>query len=645
MRFQIRKRWAAILSLSAVASLGASSCQTPDVVELTILNTNDMHLMLDRSKADPFELGGVARLRTKIKQMREQYPDSILMDAGDWSEGNWFFNVDGGANILRFMNRMGFDNTVLGNHDFLNGPDGIIDVIEAAKVDFKVVAANLDRSKYPNQKRLNKVLPPYVIIEKAGLKIGIIGLTTYEITYADYLKPLVLKNPVDTATEVAKELRPKVDVLLVNSHNSFGSNVEVAQLVPGVDAVISGHSHLKTPRAVVVKNAGQDVPIVETGSWMRFLGDLKLEVDRKNKTVRFKGYELHPVSPDLEEDAEMKEWVRDQYAALQRKTGRDPLQVIAETDIELRKEDTRESTLSNLAVKAFKEITGADASIDQVSLIGVELAAGAITYSDARNIMPHIYNLKTGREWGLHVWNARGKDLKLVVNVFYTLGGFGTLSGGIIHLSTAGMFVNWTPGVLPLSVNDVEVAGVKIDPEARYKIAITDGMLTAIRKVQSIVDLGVDLSQLTDTGIEAPVAIAEYLERHKRVTLDDVRLGRASATTGPDAALYYTNVSSSDDQITLLVENVGLQEARTLSVTCESGLPNNSVVYDSDQQVWREFARKTIDRIPARGSYQLTLPWERQRSDRGRVPLRCRVEQKDDGYLANNVAEWVHQTQ
>src|SRR5215212_6733173 len=106
----------ALVFLAFLAAGAAPACKPGPTVELSIFHTNDLHSRLRASKNDPFGLGGLARLKTLLDEKRLGSPNSLSIDAGDWSEGSWYFSVDAGGNMLRFLNAMGFDATCVGNH-------------------------------------------------------------------------------------------------------------------------------------------------------------------------------------------------------------------------------------------------------------------------------------------------------------------------------------------------------------------------------------------------------------------------------------------------------------------------------------------------------------------------------------------------
>ena len=186
-------RAGAILALAL--ALGGCQHDEGTPTELTIFNTNDIHSYLHGPKTEPFGLGGVARMSTLLHGLRAATPLSLTLDAGDWSEGRWYFDVNAGTNLLQILDQIGYDAAALGNHDFLVGPDQMIKTIQSAGAHFPVLAANLDGSAYSNPAALAAAVPPYVIKTVGGIKVGIIGATTYSIIYASYLDPVVITEP------------------------------------------------------------------------------------------------------------------------------------------------------------------------------------------------------------------------------------------------------------------------------------------------------------------------------------------------------------------------------------------------------------------------------------------------------------------
>jgi len=119
----------------------------PDDVHLVILHTNDVHSRVDPFPMDggPFQgLGGVARRATLIRRIREEQPNVLLLDAGDTFQGTPYFNFFKGEIEFRAMSAMEYDATTLGNHDFDNGLEGLVEMLPHASFPF--VSANYDVS-------------------------------------------------------------------------------------------------------------------------------------------------------------------------------------------------------------------------------------------------------------------------------------------------------------------------------------------------------------------------------------------------------------------------------------------------------------------------------------------------------------------
>ena len=133
-------------ALGATAmGLGLQACSPPSAKRITILHTNDVH-----SHIDPFppghtrfpNMGGAARRASLIASIRNENPNTLLLDAGDIFQGTPYFNFYGGELEYRLMNRMGYDAATLGNHDFDNGLQGLL--AQLPNAEFKFVTANYD---------------------------------------------------------------------------------------------------------------------------------------------------------------------------------------------------------------------------------------------------------------------------------------------------------------------------------------------------------------------------------------------------------------------------------------------------------------------------------------------------------------------
>lgn len=638
---------AAAGAVAFVLLSGSGSCRNADPVTLTVFHTNDLHSYYVSPKADEFGLGGFARLATLMKQRRDATQNPyITLDAGDYSEANWYFNIDTGATTLRMMEKMGIDAACLGNHDYIMAPDRLLDTVREADVDLKVLAANLDFSKWPHEEEFRKEIGNSAIFERDGIKIGVIGLTTPEITYAPFLAPLVATDPVEATRAEAEKLRPQVDVLIVVSHISFNTNVHIAEAVPGIDAVISGHSHKKVSRAVLVKNAGKEVPVVETGSHARFLGELKLTYDREYKTVKFKSYQLHPVFPTIPEDAGIKAMIEEADAKLRAKYGEID-QVVATSEVELRNDDTHRASLGGLATKAYRASTGAELALEFQSLTGVTIAKGDVTVRDLHDAVPHVYSYADDKEWTVKMWNARAADIMTVLTVFYTAGNAipgVSLSG---YLAMDGMEVTWRPDApnangerIPV-ITGVTIGGEPIDLNRRYRVAVTDGFMISLEIVKKELGIPLDLDDVTDTGIEDWISVVSYGTSVRNLTARGIREGARGYTTTADPAIFHYSMALNGPYLDVLVANDGLEASQTAKLRCSKGKWNDFVDFDTDdEEPYQVFAEADVLPMEPLQERIVRLDWPKG-PEAGYVGIECELLSASDGHTGNNHARTV----
>lgn len=268
------KRFAYMLAALLMISYGASA------QKLTILHLNDTH-----SHIEPERVGSVLGQGGTLE--RAAYIDSVrtadgkgnvlLLHAGDFSQGTSYFIMMKGFVEVELMNAMGFDATAIGNHEFDNGFDEL--TARVKKLKFPILCANYDFSKF----ELGKYVKPYTIVRKAGLKIGIIGLTTDVRPVVDVAiaRQLEFHDPVETANRWAEYLRSEknCDMVICLTHLGFESDRDMVRRgLHGVDLIVGGHSHTVLKEICWEKGPdGLEIPIVQNGCWGLNMGNIKVE--------------------------------------------------------------------------------------------------------------------------------------------------------------------------------------------------------------------------------------------------------------------------------------------------------------------------------------------------------------------------------
>ena len=261
---------AAILFIISGISAGAQ--------DLVILHTNDTHSHIDPVRAGEYAgMGGVIERAVYVDSVRSAMGrrNVLLLDAGDFSQGSSYFTLMKGDVEVDCMNAMRYDAACLGNHEFDNGLDELARRIGRCR--FPVVCANYD---FDNP-ALEKVVKPYCILRRGGMKIGIIGLLTdlsvvVDKHIADKIRYL---DPVECANRYAEILKEEkhCDLVICLTHLGYeGESFTDPELVSGlenVNMVIGGHSHTFLEKAEMVKDAdGNEVPVVTDGCWGLYIG-------------------------------------------------------------------------------------------------------------------------------------------------------------------------------------------------------------------------------------------------------------------------------------------------------------------------------------------------------------------------------------
>ena len=267
--------------------------------ELNILHINDLHSRIEsinkfdstcsaeeESKNECF--GGVARLKAAIDAERQKLAGKnvLLLNAGDNFQGSLFYTTYKGAAEAEFLNLMKFDAMTVGNHEFDDSEDGLATFLD--KVQFPVVTANVAAGA---SSKIGDRIKPYIVLDKGGQKIGIVGAVANDTPELSSPGPNVLiGNDVADITAAVAELKKQgVDKIIALTHVGYPRDLAAIAKIPDVDVVVGGHSHsflsstdpkAEGPYPTMVDNpGGYKVPVVQAGSYSKYLGDLKVVFD------------------------------------------------------------------------------------------------------------------------------------------------------------------------------------------------------------------------------------------------------------------------------------------------------------------------------------------------------------------------------
>ena len=269
--------------------------------KITILHTNDMH-----SRIEPFagndpkypNLGGLSRLSTMVENIRKTEKNVVLLDAGDIFQGTPYFNLFGGELEFKLMSNMGYDASTLGNHDFDNGIDGLVKQLPNAKFPF--INCNYD---FKNTD-LNDRVEPYKIIDKSGIRIGILGVGIELDGLVDKMNygEIIYLDPIENANRVAGFLKTeeKCDLVICLSHLGYDygesnkvSDIHLAGKTKNIDLIIGGHTHTFFEKPIKIKNLEKKKILINQVGWAGInLGRIDFYIDKLSGDTEIAGINL-----------------------------------------------------------------------------------------------------------------------------------------------------------------------------------------------------------------------------------------------------------------------------------------------------------------------------------------------------------------
>ena len=275
--------------LSAAIFLAFSSpllAADGDIHDVTILGTSDIHghfVPWDYASDKENTRGSLSQIATKVKAIRKEQENLILVDAGDTIQGNFVetFKDEKISPMMLGFNEMDYDVWVLGNHEFDFG----LKVLNRALTQFEgnALAGNIEKTDG------NPFLPSFTIVERNGIKIGVIGMDTpMTQVFAEgtnRLGGMVFTNPTIEVKKVISKIKDKVDSIVLvahmgidNENNKSDTGVaDIANANPELDAIVAGHMHVKIDKAVV-----NGVIITEPGKYGQSLSRIDLQFTEKN---------------------------------------------------------------------------------------------------------------------------------------------------------------------------------------------------------------------------------------------------------------------------------------------------------------------------------------------------------------------------
>jgi 2',3'-cyclic-nucleotide 2'-phosphodiesterase (5'-nucleotidase family) len=520
---------------------------------IMILHTSDIHGHYTNSDS-PIRLGGVAKLKTKIDFIKQRNDNNLLLDSGDWTEGTLFYTLNSGEANHRLMEAMGYDAIVLGNHEWLVGPKDLYNGFAGADFKIPVLSGNLNLDKLPAEIPLKKYIQPYIIKEIGGKKIGILGLSTFEMIFDPFFEPAQVLEPIQAGLKYVKILREveKVDAVIVLSHLGIDVDKKIAESVPGIDLIVGGHTHILTKRPVYANG----VPIVHVGEWAQYLGECELTIHDNGK-VELTKHQLHQIDNTIPKNKFIADFVTTYQKKIEDIYGNVFDDKIFESKVNLPLGTTiTEDVLANWAVDALRAIGKTETAFDVGQYFRRNIFVGISSTVDFFNMFPHVWNQSKGKSWTVFTMEVKGETLQQLINLIVKFGQGVKVSNATYQIDgNEAYFV----------VKNLKVGNKKVDTKKFYKISATQGVLQAFDFLKRAgTDVGI--KNIKDTGIEAWRVIKDHVVSKSPVTREKAKWEGRVRTVQPDifVPLEQIEVSKVDSKTVVIhykIINAGMEKA------------------------------------------------------------------------------------
>jgi 5'-nucleotidase len=451
-------RIAAILLLGSVL-FSPAGAQTGK--KITIIHTNDMHSRLTGfapelaysplTVNDDNTVGGFARIAAIINNEKKNSEGiTLVLDAGDFLMGTLFQGLEPTTGFqLQLMKRMGYDAICIGNHEFDFGPARLAEIINSSVRGGAIPTVLLSNAVLSNEDTaddelsklfINNILLRKLIIERNGIKIGLFSLLgVVADDNAAYAPPVTFAKQVPTAKKLVKELQAEgCEIVICLSHSGVsrsksgsweGEDFDLARKVKGIDVIISGHTHTKLEKPVVVNGT----VIVQTGDYGRNVG--KLSMTFNDGLMYVNDYSLISVDDRIPGDEDVVAMIEEQKSVVNEEILK-PIGLyynkpLAENDFLLEcneQGDVVNSNLGPLVADATHDYVnrhikgGTDISIVAVGMIRDNIVPGLQTAPDVFRIM----SMGNGKDnipgYPLCRLYVTGHELKGILEIMYIAG-------------------------------------------------------------------------------------------------------------------------------------------------------------------------------------------------------------------------------
>jgi 5'-nucleotidase/UDP-sugar diphosphatase len=479
---------------------------------LHIIHTNDLHSRIEpitgsdstcgaEANAAGECFGGVARLITQINALREELDGEnvIVLDAGDQYQGSLMFTTYRGEVEAEFMNVIGYDVMAVGNHEFDDGDEGLRKLVDL--VDFPVISGNIDVS---GSAVLADQVPGHVVLDIGGERVAIVSALAFDTTETASPSDDVIFTPeVESLTaDVAALTEEGITKIIALTHVGINKDMEIAQAVPGIDAVVGGHSHTLMSNseegAMAYPTMVGDVPVVHAYAYGKYVGHLTLVFDDEGNVTSATGDTILLDASVTEDEAAVARIAELAGPIEEMKT-----QLVGRTsdDIDGDRNSCRamECTMGNLIADAMLERVrdqGIVIAIQNGGGIRASISAGDVSMGDVLTVLPFQNTLSTFEVTGETILAALEQGV----------GGIEDGAGRFPQVAGISFAIDASAPVGE-RISDVMVGDAPLDPAATYGVVSNN----YIRNGGDGYAMFEDAANAYDFGPDLADVLAEYL--------------------------------------------------------------------------------------------------------------------------------------
>lgn len=365
-----------LLFLFIVVLWPAAFGQTGETVRVTILHLNDTYQF---TPVDGGKYGGLARVMTLKKNALKDNPNTLMTLGGDTVSPSVETRTYRGAQMIDAWNAVGLDYSVLGNHEFDIKTPELIDRIKESK--FTWLGSNVIDS------RTGKIfadLPPYIIREFGGVKIGFVGFLLPETKETSSIEEsLKVTDFCETAKELVPKMRAKGANVIIGLTHLFMAQDKKLAGCEKFDLILGGHEH------TLLQSSANGTPIFKMWADAREVGKFDLYIDTKSGKLASMDWQIIRVTdqiPDAPEFAPAVSKYRSLLDQLEVRVGATAVPLDA-LSYSVR---TKETDIGNFIADAYRNAVGADIGFVNGGSIRADLSynPGPLTKRDVLSMLP-----------------------------------------------------------------------------------------------------------------------------------------------------------------------------------------------------------------------------------------------------------------